>query len=496
MKLFLFCIGGTGSRVLKALTFLLASGVEVNATEIVPIIIDPDTDNGDVSRTIEILKQYQKVRRDIEGAGFERQQFFRTPIQTLASMQAASSSAGQGTLTDSFRYEIDGGKAGTFREFINLNAMSPASKGFSELLFSQKNLDAALDVGFKGNPHMGSVVLNKFKTSKEFAAFAAMFNEGDRIFVVSSIFGGTGAAGFPLLVKNIREADATVTNHARLHDAPLGAISILPYFGVTDEAQSAISSGTFVSKTKAALSYYAKHLTEPTRSAINAMYYIGDDTPTPQKNVEGAREQQNDAHYVEMLAAASIIDFMAIPTHDLANRNGRAVEPLFRECGLYGGNEVDLDFKNLGGAMQQRIFKPLTQYAYTQKYFADSLDAAFRTKQTWVKTFQPTFLSASFFREKLTPFNHRFVEWLDEMSRAGRKFTPFDLRSGDKLHNFVRGFEQKKFGIIYKTSDWNYDKFNEHLAKAEKEIPQMNDEPRMLATFWQATDSLFHERIG
>ena len=55
-KLFLFGIGGTVSRVLRSLTMLLASGVKIDADEIVPIIIDADHANKDLTRTIELIK--------------------------------------------------------------------------------------------------------------------------------------------------------------------------------------------------------------------------------------------------------------------------------------------------------------------------------------------------------------------------------------------------------------------------------------------------------
>ena len=45
-KLFIFGIGGTGSRVIKSLTMLLSAGLKAeNDFEIVPIIIDPHKDN-------------------------------------------------------------------------------------------------------------------------------------------------------------------------------------------------------------------------------------------------------------------------------------------------------------------------------------------------------------------------------------------------------------------------------------------------------------------
>ena len=65
-----------------------------------------------------------------------------------------------------------------------------------------------MDIGFVGNPNIGSTVLNQFRYSDVFQAFAENFGANDRIFIVSSIFGGTGAAGFPILLKNIRGAQA------------------------------------------------------------------------------------------------------------------------------------------------------------------------------------------------------------------------------------------------------------------------------------------------
>ena len=67
-------------------------------------------------------------------------------------------------------------------------------------------LDVEMDIGFVGNPNIGSVVLNQFKDSEEFKEVASNFNADDRIFIISSIFGGTGAAGFPTILKNIRDA--------------------------------------------------------------------------------------------------------------------------------------------------------------------------------------------------------------------------------------------------------------------------------------------------
>lgn len=63
-KLYVFAIGGSGSRVLRSLTMLLASGVE-SQSDIIPMIIDPDTSNGDLERTVSLLRLYQSIHNDL-----------------------------------------------------------------------------------------------------------------------------------------------------------------------------------------------------------------------------------------------------------------------------------------------------------------------------------------------------------------------------------------------------------------------------------------------
>ncbi|MBR6431329.1 MAG: hypothetical protein IKS64_00570, partial [Muribaculaceae bacterium] len=70
MRLFLFAIGGTGSRVLKSLIMLSAAGVRpvdengrpVPNVEIVPVIIDPHKSNEDLKRTEALLTAYRTLR--------------------------------------------------------------------------------------------------------------------------------------------------------------------------------------------------------------------------------------------------------------------------------------------------------------------------------------------------------------------------------------------------------------------------------------------------
>ena len=61
-KTFIFAIGGTGSRVLRSLTMLMASGVKGMTEDICPIIIDYDLHNGDKDRAITCMKKYSEIQ--------------------------------------------------------------------------------------------------------------------------------------------------------------------------------------------------------------------------------------------------------------------------------------------------------------------------------------------------------------------------------------------------------------------------------------------------
>ena len=81
-KLYLFCIGGTGSRVLRSLTMMLASGVKINADEIVPVIIDADHANEDLTRTQNLVDNYNFIRKELKFDSNTKNQFWGTKINT------------------------------------------------------------------------------------------------------------------------------------------------------------------------------------------------------------------------------------------------------------------------------------------------------------------------------------------------------------------------------------------------------------------------------
>jgi hypothetical protein len=492
-KLFLFCIGGTGARTLKALTFLMASGVEIKASKIVPIIIDPDSANGDVQRVTEILDNYQNIRKRLE---FDKNKFFKTEIQTLASLQAEGDKSNL-KVSDGFRFDIDGTRDGVFKDFIGLDTMSETSREMVKLLFSEANLNMGLEVGFKGNPHMGSVVLNQFEQADEFKYFASRFAEGDRIMIIGSIFGGTGAAGLPLLVKNIREAEDNLPNHDRLKNAAIAAITVKPYFAIEPDANVVIDSNTFITKTKSALEYYADNLSG--NNSLNIHYYIGDTANKAYKASEGKATQKNDAHAVELFSALAAIDFMNHDNSGVECKEGKAVKPLYKEYGIQG-DTPKISHSNLGSTSKQWILKPMAQYALALNFWKNELRGAINKPENWTKNksepITSQFLTSDFYANNLDVFNNRYREWLTEMARNTRSFDAFDVDSA-YLHNFIKGFTPMKKNLIGRESpsEVTFSDYNYELNAVETQIATLGVEKRFMAIFTMATERILNDKF-
>ena len=146
MNVYIFAIGGTGARVLRSLTFCLASGMECipDDTRIIPMIIDYDRTNGDKKRCIHNLETYQRIR----GAAFKGVQldqgertFFLPEIKYLKQVGTIPGRE-EVDVADSFEYKFGLGEAtktGTFAEYMDYENMMGNTYLTKELLSSLYN---------------------------------------------------------------------------------------------------------------------------------------------------------------------------------------------------------------------------------------------------------------------------------------------------------------------------------------------------------------------
>ena len=297
-KLFIFGIGGTGERVLRSFTMLLAAGVSsFDQQEIYPIILDYDAKNGDKKRTMNVLKAYQQVHSEaFNRHGMPTNQFFAAKMIQLKGLE---------NFTFVFKPK-EGQKK--FKEHIGYSSLKGETLNTKKLLdtlynnSSNANTELNLDmtVGFKGNPNIGSVVFNELKEKDEFNNFATSFSptKGDRVVIIGSLFGGTGASGIPELVQAIRTEKP---------DAKLATILVVPYFSPAKEKDGTIDARRFNAKTKAAISYYQD---SGLFDKISKVYFVGDPYPTVVPYCEGGEEQKNNANIVELIASIMIDHFL------------------------------------------------------------------------------------------------------------------------------------------------------------------------------------------
>ena len=474
-KLFVFGIGGTGARVLRSFTMLLAAGVAMPADQVVPILVDPDTQNADLIRTVELLKSYKRLHKVAGNSG----NFFNTDIRKLADLDVS----GEGRVKDAFTFDF-GGINQSFREFIHYNEMDPDTQALLQLLYSQDNLNSPLTIGFKGSPNVGSVVLNRLVNSPELKFFADNFRKGDRIFIISSIFGGTGAAGFPLLLKNLRNPNSGLQNSGDIASAPIGAITVKPYFGLQTEEESVIDSNAFITKTRDALSYYKNSL-----NGLNALYYVGDNPDTPYENRPGGAGQKNDAHMVELVAALSILDFMDYEDADLSGNT------LFHEYGLRS-DKPQLTFEDLYEDTTGKIGQSLTSFYLFAKYYRDLLPQDKGKNYYESLKLANAFKNDSFYKELnhfLTNNNWGFFNWLQELGRNKRSFAPFNLTTDD-LNLLV---SDKPVSKSFFNKGITHDGFVVRLNKAEKKMANEADERRkLLRMFESVTEEYYKEKMA
>ena len=472
-KLYVFGIGGTGSRVLKSLVMLLASGVKCNM-DIVPVIIDPDDSAADMTRTVELMKKYMSIRSNLKFAESNQNRFFKTEIQPVENMK-------------DFIFTLENTHDGKFRDFIKMEQLDDSTKALVKMLFSERNLDSDMKVGFKGNPNIGSVVLNQFSDSQEYRDFANGFADDgkDRVFIISSIFGGTGASGFPLLLKTIRN-DKKSQKWKVISECKIGAVTVLPYFGVTQDDNSEVDSSTFISKTKSALAYYDSNISG--NNSLNALYYIGDSVTASYSNCEGGSGQKNDAHFIELCSALAVLDFANTPEELLDDGTKHF------EYGLKDDNEGrELTFKNLGEKTKKSIMVPLTQFVLMNRYLNNGFEKGGQS-QTWAKDNQldDSFFSGHFF-EQVQSFHQDFHLWLKEMARNKRAFMPFDADKVNPLFEIVNGYKPKSKWLGKK----NYDLFDDTLNSNWKGWNgAASREQKFMELFFRATEELTNEKYN
>ena len=398
-KVFVFCIGGTGIRVMKSITMLMASGMKTNGYTVVPIILDPHLDLEEKKNLHTLLEKYQDIYKKATNNGSLNplEGFFCSEIVTINDLNDQTNDTQQAS-----------GSKEKFRSYINEANMATdnINNYLIQTLFSSKNLNSPLSVGFKGNPNVGTVVLgNMIEGANWFKAFKQHCEKNDRIFIISSIFGGTGASGYPLIEKKIRKDSS---EQPAVRNAVMGAVTVLPYYGLKDPSTSGsdIDSANFYTKTKAALAYYEKTVLS------DFLYYAGE-TSLGQTYENDEKKQDDKAHFIELVAASALFDFLKREKPERQQFLTRAIED----------NQAALDLKSLGSGYKE-IVKRVADY----KLLEEMIDIL--PKEKWFplkknRGFDKNFYDDAPF-QALKQFTTTYDNWYNELSTNRRAFAPLN----------------------------------------------------------------------
>lgn len=414
-KIFVFCIGGTGIRVMKSITMLMAGGMKTNGYTVVPIILDPHLDLEEKKNLHSLLDSYINIYQQSINNGTSLLNpldgFFNSEIRLLSQLNNQSNDTPH----------VAGSKE-KFSSYIDSTALGAdnINNFLIETLFSSKNLNNLLSVGFKGNPNIGTVVLGEMIEGADwFKAFKTHCEQEDRVFIISSIFGGTGASGYPLLEKKIRGSE----NEPTVKNAVMGAVTVLPYYGLKDPTTtgSEIDSANFYTKTKAALAYYENTVTS------DYLYYIGEKT-LRQVYENDEKKQDDKANFIELIAASALFDFLKREKPEKQQFLSRSIE----------SDKESLDLISMGPGYK-KIVKSVADYMLFGN-FINKLpsESYFPLKVT--RGFDASFYKDASFLA-LRRFTDIYYQWYSELSQNKRAFAPLHYGELKKMGGWIKGVE-------------------------------------------------------
>ncbi len=330
MKLFLIGVGGTGMRCLEAFTHLAACGL-FDGQEIDILSLDTDTNNGNKSQSEQLIDTYIRIKKDSAGKQVAlKDSFFSANIHL-------------------FRFSPEySGTNRTFRLISKLGQstdrkINKDNEDLMSLLFDKEVQEFDLAHGYRAQTHIGSYLMyhaileevtkikNGEKNAKpdDITAFlkrlsdAGLSGQQVKVFIMGSIFGGTGASSIPVIPRALKDALKIWDSTANIAEELLFGTTLLTnYFTFNKPTNQQLAqekviadADKFSLNSQAALMFYEADST--IRNIYQRMYHVGwsakllnyDEGKTGKNTTTGGAEQKNVAHVVELVCACAAYQF-------------------------------------------------------------------------------------------------------------------------------------------------------------------------------------------
>jgi len=319
-QVFVIGIGGTGMRCIEAFTHLCAIGM-FDKTDVHLLALDTDKDNGNFTRLKNLKEAYIKTK------GVNKKQFALENTFFSANLQY-------------YQFSPDYSNLSTFSALYNYGDTkfsNPEKAAIADLLFTDNAKDFDLKHGYRAQTHLGSLLMYhsiiedvKSNDRSDLRRFiqeliSACSSGHPRIFILGSVFGGTGASSIPILPKAIKAAASLISDATDIEqNAYFGATLLTSYFSFplpndSEKARQKViaTSDKFALNSQAAMMFYEAD--ETVKKTYQKFYMMGTESINWQpskikdKTITGGENQENDSHYIELLAAFAAWHFFNSP---------------------------------------------------------------------------------------------------------------------------------------------------------------------------------------
>ena len=310
-------------------------------------LLDQDRSNGNSARTGQVLSQYLDLRAALRTAGGA--DLGGSPMM---AMELQAPKAG-------WAWAPEERSSATLSSSVGYPALPPSEQAVVQALFNDGERRLQLDEGFRQRPALGAALTLQGVTPQSavwqdlLAALQAAGHGGEvRVFLVASIFGGTGAAGFPTVARLLR---AEIKQRGLEGQVKLGGALLLPYFSFPAppaDGGPAIrpDSAAFLMQARGALEYYSQLFRA--ERIFERLYVVGADPLIPLPSYsDGGSAQANPPLLPEMLAALAAIDFLQI-------RRGGDGETLVAgtsDAAAVGWSDLPFDAAGGSGSLQANV---------------------------------------------------------------------------------------------------------------------------------------------
>ena len=330
-SLYAIGIGGTGAKCLEAITQIAAVGL-FTEKPIKLLFVDADETNGNLERAKSSISSYRRCHQLIKGK--ERDcPWLQTPIDSYHP-----------DLWSPFGNTSTNKNLGSFFGYNNLQQNRDGLGNLFDVLYTQEERDARLDVGFRGRPAIGSAIMSNIDLDNlEEEPWASLMQDiladigsgnSPRIFLCGSIFGGTGAAGLPTLGRLIYNK----LDKENIQEVKISCLFVLPYFRFpqptgNDAANEQVFARAeqFLLNTESALRYYVNQ-----NQYFHTVYLLGNQNLSTYKFSIGKNTQRNEPHFIELYSALAARHFLL----DTPTREGTVIINSRHDTGQITWNDL------------------------------------------------------------------------------------------------------------------------------------------------------------